>query len=125
MVALKQLLVVVATLIWMPPAFAEPDASSANWLMEGCKSAILREGGASPDRHMAFKRGICLGQIAAIRYFGSSLETQPKPCVPPETTIIQLTKVVVAYLDQQPKRLHLSFLFLAEEALSETWPCKK
>jgi hypothetical protein len=37
----------------------------------------------------------------------------------------QLVRVVVAYIDQRPARLHESFLNLALEALTDAWPCQK
>jgi hypothetical protein len=36
----------------------------------------------------------------------------------------QLVRVVVAYIDARPERMHESFAVVALEALQAAWPCK-
>jgi len=34
-------------------------------------------------------------------------------------------RVVVRYIEQRPGRMHENFLRLANEALTEAWPCRR
>ena len=43
---------------------------------------------------------------------------------PPGVTNSQKIKVVIAYIEARPARLHESFVDLALEALRAAWPCK-
>lgn len=46
-------------------------------------------------------------------------------CIPAgEVTVNQQVRVVVAYIDARPNRLHEDFRILALEALKDAWPCK-
>ncbi len=46
-------------------------------------------------------------------------------CLPLSNTHLQITRVVIKYLRDNPGKLHLSSGFLILEALKETFPCKK
>jgi hypothetical protein len=45
-------------------------------------------------------------------------------CVPKEVTVGQQIRVITAYIDARPNRLHEDFRELAWEALKDAWPCK-
>ncbi len=48
-----------------------------------------------------------------------------KMCInEPNTTVGQEVRVVVAYIDARPARMHEPFIALALEALQKAWPCK-
>jgi hypothetical protein len=45
--------------------------------------------------------------------------------MPQNVTIGQAVRVVIAYIDSQPARLHERFNRLAAEAIQKAWPCKR
>jgi hypothetical protein len=45
--------------------------------------------------------------------------------MPQDVTIGQAVRVVIAYIDSQPARLHERFSRLALEAIQKAWPCKR
>jgi hypothetical protein len=86
-----------------------------------------------------FFQGMCAGTVDAIAFMGKlmyhSLIALPLPendfrrlkmCMdaPNGVTIGQEVKVVVAYIDARPARLHEPFEQLALQALLTAWPCK-
>jgi hypothetical protein len=42
-----------------------------------------------------------------------------------QTTVAQQVRIVAAYIDARPNRLHEDFRVLALEALKDAWPCKR
>jgi len=94
---------------------------SANQVMKGCRALLtkkMRESGADE----AFLIGACAGIV-------STLATLKPPatgvCKPENVTDQQSVRVVVAYIDARPNRLHEDFRSLAVEALREAWPCQR
>ena len=93
------------------------DLNSANHRMEGCRAAI-------GDR-TTYSSGYCLGLVDGIvfgefGYYGAF-------CLPvgAGVTLMQMVRVVVAYIDARPARMHEDFRKLALEALIDAWPCKR
>jgi Rap1a immunity proteins len=43
--------------------------------------------------------------------------------IPQGVTLEQMTRVVVAYIDKRPERMHEYFTDLALQALQFVWPC--
>jgi hypothetical protein len=101
--------------------------ASANYVMPGCRAAIAN---SEPDD---FKQGVCLGTIYGL---GSGLrilqdlreagvKVSPEICMPKEVTLGQQLRIVAAYVDARPNRLHEDFRDLAWEALKDAWQCKR
>lgn len=44
-------------------------------------------------------------------------------CTPEYSTLLQLVKVYVSYVDDNPRKLHEDFFFVALDALREAFPC--
>jgi hypothetical protein len=111
----------VATCFLYPAAAsAQADRDSGNYLLEPCRA--VAEGNLHPDD--LFDEGVCAGKLQAFAWDANGLEDQVfRSCRPAAVSIVQLAKVVVAYLDQHPERLHESFNGLALEALAHAWPC--
>jgi hypothetical protein len=100
------------------------DTHSANYLLEGCR--VVATGG-TPTNNLMFQATMCMGELQAIKFFASSIGSPNSPvraCPPREADVFQVAKVVVAYLDKNPARLHEVFLGLAYTAIAEAWPCK-
>jgi Rap1a immunity proteins len=94
---------------------AQSSADSANEVMKGCRAFI--------DLRLSeiFYQGICSGAVMALLQFDSSFGI----CFPGDSTVNQAVRVVVAYIDAKPARLHENFNRLALEALKDAWPCKR
>ena len=109
----------LATCLASPAAAQAQNVNSANFLLEHCRRAA-----ADPDR-AAEVGAFCMGQIAGIMVLGQFLVPSLRFCPPDGWTRQQGFRVVVAFLDANPQRLHEPFAALALEALRKPWPCKK
>lgn len=102
---------------------AQPDPFSANQVMKGCRAFV-----AKTDSDV-FLGGICVGTISTLATTINTLEKTAKGftgiCLPKAVTIGQEVRVVVAYIDARPNRLHEDFADLALEALRNALPCKR
>jgi hypothetical protein len=92
---------------------------SANFWLPRCQKLL----NALEDRAITgpaneFEQGVCLGMII-------SVEAVSGVCAPLSATKQQGTRVVVAYIQARPARMHESFLKLALEAMKAAWPCPK
>jgi hypothetical protein len=94
------------------------DPFSANWMFPGCKEDI------SGGTREAYKQGLCSGIVGAMIFV---LPAVRGGCakIPPGVTIQQGVRVVVAYIEARPNRMHEDFKVLALEALRAAWPCEK
>jgi hypothetical protein len=59
-----------------------------------------------------------LGKSRALKEHWTCLD------IPSGVTVGQMIKVVVQYIEAQPKRLHEDFTALAMEAMFDAWPCE-
>ena len=90
------------------PVMAEEDLSSAasthsaNFLLSCCKQAMnLTEHSPSPSVGDALLIGFCHGMVDAL--------SQLSPCIPNGVTNQQVVRVVVAYIEAHPARMHERF----------------
>jgi Ssp1 endopeptidase immunity protein Rap1a len=68
--------------------------------------------------------GVCAGTIEGLGYMASLLPREKRPCPPPSVTNGQVVRVVVAYIERRPQRMHENFKELTLEALHDAWPCR-
>ena len=95
-----------------PPAVAR--AFSANFYLPGCKDFIAGRSN--------FFGGRCVGAVEVL----NALNLDTKLFCPPEAiTTQQRVRVIVAYMEVRPERLNEDFRLLANEAMANSWPCKK
>jgi hypothetical protein len=107
----------LALLTQQGPALAQlQDTGSAEYVIVGCRDGI------SGENRQPFRQGLCGGIVQTILYFG---RTSFNVCIPEGVTMGQAIRVVVAYIDQRPERLHDRFETLALEILQQSWPCQK
>jgi hypothetical protein len=99
-------------------ALAQPEVS-ANYAMPGCRALVAHRVGTGD---LATLQGYCGGVIVTIFAFG---RTHLGICPPNESSIEQAIRVVVAYIDARPARLHENFSLFALEALQQAWPCRR
>jgi hypothetical protein len=95
------------------PAAQPQYPSSANLYLPPCQKLIQRE----RDTRSAFGRGVCQGTVYGLLYASDS-------CLPTGVSLLQVVRVVVAYIERRPQRMHEDFRKLSVEALHEAWPCK-
>jgi hypothetical protein len=103
-------------LLGQQSAVAQQDTGSADYVIVGCRD------GMSGENRQPFRQGLCGGIVQTILYFG---RTNFNVCMPEGVSMGQAIRVVVAYIDQRPERMHERFETLAIEVLQQSWPCQK
>jgi hypothetical protein len=98
-------------LLGQQPSWAQV---SANDVMPACRDFL---NGNTRD---ALAQGMCAGIVRAMFFYG---KTRFEFCRPDEAPIGQGMRVVVAYIEQRPARMHEPFEVLALDALQQAWPC--
>ncbi len=103
-------------------ALAQPDPTSANYWMQGCRdaAALINFSIDGESKEDLLTRGFCVGVIDGLSYLGTSSGV----CVPVGVTAEQAARVVVQYIDGQPARMNEDFRLLVLEALRAAWLCK-
>src|SRR5262249_34545699 len=91
--------IAAALLLGQGTASAQPEAS-ANFTMPGCRALVAHTVGTGD---LAMLQGYCTGVIASIYWLGRD---HLGICPPRESNIEQAVRVVVAYIDQRPARMH-------------------
>jgi hypothetical protein len=94
-------------LVLFATAAGAQNLNSANYRMEGCRAAI-------GDR-ATYTSGYCLGLVDGIVYGETGHDTF---CIPTGAgvTLTQIVRVIVAYIDARPARMHEDFRTLAHLA---------
>jgi Rap1a immunity proteins len=106
-----------ALAVTVTAAPAAEDVTSANFVLPHCRGFINRSIPNDPAALIA--QGYCLGFIEGVVYGGGKAI-----CVPRGVTTGQGFKVVIAYIEARPARMHEPFRGLALEALRDAWPCR-
>jgi Rap1a immunity proteins len=88
---------------------------TGNVLLPSCKAFI----DGKPYIEGQPNHSACFGMILGIG------DLQPRIfCPPPNVTSTEWAKVIVAYMEARPERLHEDFKTLALDALQDAWPCR-
>src|SRR6516164_3499569 len=111
-------LLAAALLAQNADAQTKPDRWSANYLMPACRNWITFAG----DRQ-GIDEALCAGIISGLAYTVKFLPPDSSSCTPEGVTIGEMVRVVVAYIERRPERMHEDFRKLAVEAWHEAWPC--
>ena len=96
------------------------DVHSANQILPACQKFL-----AATDPGSAVRQGECAGIIEGLSYMADLLPPDRSSCRPQAVIHGQMIRVVVAYIERRPQRMHESFKRLALEALHDAWPCKR
>ena len=99
-------------------AQTKPDRWSANYLMPACRNWITFAG----DRQ-GIDEALCAGIISGLAYTVKFLPPDSSSCAPQGVTTGEMVRVVVAYIERRPERMHEDFRRLAVEAWHEARPC--
>ena len=101
---------------------------SANYVLPGCKALLHeRTGGFASGRCVGLVEGVAMLITMSKAFRPVFLREFPNFCADiPEhgVTTEQMIRVVVAYIEARPQRMHEVFYFLAIEALRDAWPCR-
>jgi hypothetical protein len=100
------------------PALAAPDAHSAAFHHQACKSLLTHD---EQELHL---QGSCAGQIALLLQLSNVLPATMRFCAPEHSTLRDATEVVASYMDRHASELHLAFPVVAVLAFREAWPCQ-
>jgi hypothetical protein len=125
----------VALALTVTTASAAEDENSANNMLPGCWTLLnLRSPAdrAPTSQEDAIRAAWCAGVVDGISFMGLSVSPSSDPMVhygycinvPDEATLVQKVRVVVAYIEARPARMHEDFRYLALIALRTAWPCK-
>ena len=112
---------IVAMILDCGIAVAEPNQTSAEYVMPGCRDAasLITFSSVGESQEEVSRMGFCAGIVVGLSFMGQSYGI----CVPAGTTAQQVTSIVVQYIDGQPARIHEDFNRFAVEALRSYWPC--
>src|SRR5262249_54543595 len=102
---------------------AEPDKQSANFMFQYCRGFISDQAQMPPPA-TALWRGTCVGSVQGLSLVSNLLPADINSCIPDKVTLEQKVRVVLAYIERRPQRMHEDFHSLALEAMREAWPCK-
>jgi hypothetical protein len=109
------------TILYAASATAQEDTQSGNFFVAPCR---IVASGVPPKDDDLFLTGVCIGRIEALAWAATGFRDEAiRSCRPGAVTGVQLAKVVVAYMDRDPARLHEPFDGLVLEALAKAWPC--
>ena len=115
-------LAIVAALTMHAAAAAGASDHSSNYFLPSCRAFTNKQFDSGP-----FRQGECVGALEALAMMASNMDKAlvvTSSCTPDDVTLIQMTTVVVRWLDQHPQRCHEDFRVLALLALHDAWPCK-
>jgi Rap1a immunity proteins len=93
--------------------------SIGNDLLSSCKSVV----GVGP--HDAHREGRCVGEVAMLMELAYGKMLVVPICPAKGAFVNEGVRLVVAFLEANPQRLHEPFSTLAFEALLLAWPCKE
>jgi hypothetical protein len=125
----------VALALTVTAAAEEEDEDSANNILPGCRTLLNLRSPADrtpTSQGDAIRAAWCAGIVDGISFMGLSVSPSSDPMVhygycinvPDEATLAQKVRVVVAYIEARPARMHQDFRRLAVEALRTAWPCR-
>lgn len=123
---MRRMLVAVGLTVWAASAMAD-----GNTLLQLCRSLIpvLEKGstvGFSNDD--LFKAGRCHGliegTIRTANLMDKVYEKEPSICIPADVSPLQLAKVVVKFVEDNPKSLNHSETGLIANAVFENYLCE-
>lgn len=107
----------VIALCFSTSALAQSNASSGNVMLPYCKAYLAREARSE------FIQGVCAGSVAAQLFLAHGLNQGLKSCPPDEATVDQAARVVVAYMEAHPEKLHHPLQAIIVLAYMKAWPC--
>jgi hypothetical protein len=104
--------IILASFWWASGAIAQ---STGNKLYAACKRFATPQD--TSIKVEPFDVGLCAGIMEALLAFDDH-------CIPQTANLAQMTRVVVAYMDRHPDKMHIPLPYLAKTAFTEAWSCR-
>jgi hypothetical protein len=92
---------------------------TANAMLGPCKRFADSGSASSPSE------GMCVGSLYSIFSVSTYFPPSQSFCSPDNIHALQLARVAIKYMEDNPARLHEPFSSLAIEAFRKAWPCKR
>src|SRR4051794_16854802 len=89
-----------------------------------CPRANSTLGRAPTTSARFFEGAFASERLRRFAYTAQLLPPEMRSCPPKRVTSEQVVRVVVAYIERRPQRMHENFKELALEALRDAWPCR-
>jgi hypothetical protein len=116
-------LTIAAALFFGAPAQADDTAIwTGNYLLNACQQ--VTNVASSSKTPLYFQQGICLGVVAGLMDVGRYLKPDLAFCPPQGANYVQATRIVVKYMEENPRDLHEHLTVLISFVLRKTWPCE-
>ncbi|WP_353740756.1 Rap1a/Tai family immunity protein [Pseudomonas fluorescens] len=92
-----------------------------------CRSSIQQVTTFKSDDPIGAGRcfGLIEGTVATVLMVDTQNKAQPRFCLPKNVNTLQMMKVVVKYLDDNPALLNLNEPSLILRAVVDAWPCSR
>lgn len=123
---MRRMLVAVGLTVWAAGAMAD-----GNTLLQLCRSLIPvleKSSTVSFSNDDLFKAGRCHGliegTIRTANLMDKVYEKEPSICIPADVSPLQLAKVVVKFVEDNPKSLNQSETGLIANAVFENYLCE-
>jgi hypothetical protein len=96
------------------------DMTRGNWLLTSCQIAVKAHDDPSftANKMESFQNGYCLGIIQGVT------DASQDVCPGEHVTYVQITRVVLKYLQDHPEQLDQHGSTLVYRALVKAFPCK-
>ena len=94
---------------------AQQDTDSAGYGVNGCRMLLIETFDG------LFEQTRCVEKIKMVFRERNSM----KNCAPRRSNPKENAATIVRYIESRPERWHEKFITLAQEALTEDWPCNK
>ncbi len=111
--------------LWSPSIFTAP-VSDGNLLLKSCKHGNTLVENSLPNltQQELYEAGYCHGLMRGVLSVLVS-DYSNKTCIPEEVNNFQSARIVVNFLENNPKLLYKSDYELSIEALTNAYPCVK
>ncbi|MDO9332383.1 MAG: Rap1a/Tai family immunity protein [Pseudomonas sp.] len=99
-----------------------------NELLMQCRNFVTLVDGGTARTDVHFDAGVCGGFVQGVAntvyFYSDELKKDLKFCIPDSAPAIQLVRVVVKYLKDNPKNLNLDRMTLVWRSFMDAYPCK-
>ena len=116
--SLSSLAVLALTLATVP---AKAQTASGNSMLQYCRDALS----LNPSQRDAVSHGVCFGAVRSVMELKEFVDPKYRFCTPAEVTTGQATRVVIRFMEANPKIHHWSLGSLTLAALGEAYPCPR
>jgi hypothetical protein len=100
---------------------AARDVGSGQAYEIGCRKAVSRSLGNRLSE--VADAGKCYGAVTTLLLLGEELQESLRFCRPLGSDVGEGIRIVLKYMNDNPRDMHMPFAFLGIAALRAAWPC--